>query len=162
MAESFENIVEEEDTMRGKFLSFLLGNDVFALPIRYVTEIVGIQPITGVPEVPAYVKGIINLRGRIIPVIDMRLKFGAKPIPYDGRTCIIVADVSGVLAGLIVDHVSEVVSIPDEDIVPPPDISADAKNRYISGIGKVGGEIRLVLDCGKLLNQAESVNMPSR
>lgn len=109
-------IVKEEDTQSGKYLTFPLGNEVFGIEIKYITEIIGIQTITIVPEVPKYVKGIINLRGKIIPVVDVRLKFNKEEAEYNDRTCIIVIDIKDITIGLIVDCVSEVVDITDENI----------------------------------------------
>jgi purine-binding chemotaxis protein CheW len=145
----------EEDTQRGKYLTFPLGNEVFGIEIRFVTEIIGIQSITYVPEVPAYVKGIINLRGKIIPVIDIRLKFKKDVIPYDDRTCIIVIDIKDTSIGLIVDCVSEVIDIKDDNIVPPPGYKTGFQNKFIQGIGKVGDEIKLLLDCEKILSDGD-------
>ena len=147
-----DSINMEEDTQKGKFLTFLLGKEVYAIEIRFVTEIIGIQPITEVPELPEYVKGIINLRGRIIPVIDARLKFKKKSVDYNDRTCIIVIEVKEISIGLIVDNVSEVSNIADEDIVPPPDMNKGAENKYIKAIGKVGNEVKLILECEELMN----------
>lgn len=151
---------EEEDTQHGKFLTFQLGKEVFGIEIRYVTEIIGMQPITFVPEVPEYVKGIINLRGKIIPVIDMRLKFKKEAAPYDDRTCIIVIDIKDISIGLIVDCVSEVLPIPDENIVPPPSYKTGFQNRYIKGIGKVENDVKLLLDCEKIIsdNDMETIS----
>ncbi len=146
---------QEEDTQKGKFLTFALGKEVYGIEIRYVTEIIGIQPITEVPEVPDYVKGIINLRGKIIPVIDVRLKFRKKTIEYNDRTCIIVIDIKNISVGLIVDNVAEVLAIPEEGIVPPPDAKTGFHNRYIKGIGKVGNDVKLLLECEKLLSNNE-------
>ncbi|MDD4699951.1 MAG: chemotaxis protein CheW [Oscillospiraceae bacterium] len=143
----------QEDTQKGRFLSLSLSEEVFALEIKYVTEIVGVQPITPIPEVPDYVKGIINLRGKIIPVIDMRLKFKKPSTEYTDRTCIIVVDIEQVSVGLIVDNVVEVVSIPDKDIVPPPDYRTGIQNRYIKGIGMVETKVILLLDCKKILSK---------
>jgi purine-binding chemotaxis protein CheW len=142
----------EEDTQRGKFLAFTLASESYGIEIKYVTEIIGIQPITEVPELPGYIRGIINLRGKIIPVMDVRLRFGKRLIDYNDRTCVIVIEISEVSIGLIVDSVSEVLSIPDADIVPPPDMSRGG-NHFIKGIGKVGHEVKLVLDCNKLLHE---------
>lgn len=150
-----EFLEQEEDTQKGKFLTFLLGNEFYGIEIRYVTEIIGIQAITGVPELPEYVKGIINLRGKIIPVIDVRLRFKKPFREYNDRTCVIVVDIKDASVGLIVDSVSEVLSIPDGDIVSPPEVSKGFSNRYIKGIGKVGSEVKLVLDCDKLLSDNE-------
>lgn len=127
-----ETLAVEEDTQKGKFLTFLLGKEVYAIEIKFVIEIIGIQPITELPESPAYVKGIINLRGKIIPVMDVRLRFKKKPVEYNDRTCIIVVEVQDISVGLIVDNVSEVLSITDEDIVPPPDMNKRTENKYKS------------------------------
>ena len=144
-------ILEEmEDTQRGRFLTFALGAEEYGIEIRYVTEIIGIQEINNLPEVPDYIKGIVNLRGKIIPVIDVRLRFKKDPIDYTDRTCIIVIDTDDLSVGLIVDSVSEVVSIGDEDISPPPDTRTGIQNRYIQGIGRVDDRIKLLLNCEKL------------
>jgi purine-binding chemotaxis protein CheW len=145
-------LVEEEDTQKGKYLTFKLGNESFGIEIRYVTEIIGIQPITEIPELPDYIRGIINLRGKIIPVMDVRLRFKKEFMPYNDRTCVIVINIEDLSIGLIIDSVSEVISILDEDIVIPPDINKYG-NRYIKGIGKVEEEVKLILDCNKLLNE---------
>lgn len=160
MAESAEAMYseEEEDTLKGRFLTFALGNESYGIEIRYVTEIIGIQPITEVPELPDYVKGIINLRGKIIPVMDVRLRFKKKFRDYNDRTCVVVIDIQNISIGLIVDSVSEVITIPETEIVPPPDVSREG-NKYISGIGKVGNEVKLLLDCDKLLNEHEIQNL---
>lgn len=147
----------DEDTQKGKFLTFSLENEFFGLEIAFVTEIIGIQPITEIPELPDFVKGIINLRGKIIPVIDVRLRFKKPARKYNDRTCVIVIDIKEISVGLIVDSVSEVLTIPEESIVLPPDIKA-AQNKYIKGIGKVDGNIKLLLDCERLLNEDEIVN----
>jgi purine-binding chemotaxis protein CheW len=145
----------EEDTQKGKFLTFAIGNEFYGLEICFVTEIIGIQPITEVPELPDYIKGIINLRGKIIPVMDVRLRFKKPFREYNDRTCVVVVDIRDVSVGLIVDSVCEVISIPDADIVLPPDVR-NAQNKYIKGIGKVSGEIKLLLDCDRLLNEHEA------
>lgn len=145
----------EEDTQKGKFLTFPLGKEDYGIEIKYVTEIVGIQKITEVPELPNYVKGIINLRGKIIPVVDVRLRFKKESIAYNDRTCIVVIEVKGVSVGLIVDTVSEVVSIGEDNIVLPPQINETYGNKYINGIGKYGNSVKLLLDCVKLLSDDE-------
>lgn len=156
MSEVLEEVFEEEDTQRGKFLTFVIGREEYGIEIRFVTEIIGgIQMITEVPEVPDYVKGIINLRGKIIPVIDVNLRFKKEARPYNDRTCIIVIDIEDLSVGLIVDNVAEVLSIADENIVPPPDARAGFHHRYIKGIGKVGSDVKLLLDCNKLLGDEE-------
>lgn len=145
----------EKDTQRGRYLTFSLGKESFGIEIKYVTEIIGIQEITEVPELPDYIKGIINLRGKIIPVMDVRLRFKKKPKEYSDRTCVIVIDVRDVAVGLIVDTVSEVLAIPEENIAQPPQMKNIFNNRYIKQIGKVGEETLLLLDCERLLTQGE-------
>jgi purine-binding chemotaxis protein CheW len=156
MSEGMENTVElEEDTQKGRFLTFSLGKESYGLEINYVTEIIGIQPITEIPELPDYIKGIINLRGKIIPVMDVRLRFKKAPKEYNDRTCVIVIDIKDISIGLIVDSVSEVITIPNEDIVEPPQMNKGLQNRYIKSIGKVGSEVKLLLDCEMLLTDGE-------
>jgi len=146
---------ENEDTMRGRFITFAVDSEMYGIEIRYVTEIVGIQPINSLPEAPDYIKGVINLRGKIIPVVDMRLKFRKEPAEYNDRTCIIVIDTEELSAGLIVDEVSEVLAIDDKDISPPPRMTG-ATSRYLSGIGKVEKEVKLLLDCEALFDDSEA------
>ncbi len=156
MAEIIENYAEmEEDTLKDRYLTFLIEKESYGIEVRYITEIIGIQPITKIPELPEYVKGIINLRGKIIPVMDVRLRFKKEPREYNDRTCIVVVDISDVSIGLIVDSVSEVLTIPEQDIVDPPSMNRGFNNRYIKKIGKVGNEVKLLLDCGKLLTEDE-------
>ena len=155
MTREIEEIMETaEDTQKGKFLTFAV-EEHYGIEIKYVTEIIGIQEITNVPELPGYVKGIINLRGKIIPVMDVRIRFKKPPITYNDRTCIIVIDIKDISIGLIVDNVAEVLSINDENIVPPPLTKTGFHSRYVKGIGKVGNEVKLLLDCDKLLNEEE-------
>ncbi|NLM46176.1 MAG: purine-binding chemotaxis protein CheW [Firmicutes bacterium] len=145
---------EEEDTLRGKYLTFFIDNDSYGIELRYVTEIIGIQPVTEVPELPDYIRGIINLRGRIIPIMDVRLRFRKPFREYDDRTCVIIVEMSGITMGLVVDSVAEVLSIPDEDIVEPPEIQKN-HNRYVQGIARVGDDVKLILDCNKILTDDE-------
>jgi purine-binding chemotaxis protein CheW len=156
MNELMSNSVDEleEDTQKGKFLTFCLGSEYYGIDIIYVTEIVGIQPITQVPELPNFIKGIINLRGKIIPVMDARLKFRKQPTEYNDRTCIIVIDILNLSIGIIVDAVSEVINISDENIVPPPNISSSGR-KYIKAVGKSDNHVTLILDCEKLLSDEE-------
>ncbi|NLP18898.1 MAG: purine-binding chemotaxis protein CheW [Firmicutes bacterium] len=144
----------DEDTLKGKYLIFTMDQELYGMEIRYITEIIGIQPITEVPEMPAYVKGVTNLRGKIIPVMDARLRFKKPEREYDDRTCIIVLDTNDISVGLIVDSVVEVLTIEEEDIAPPPEIRKGG-HRYIKGIGKAGDTVKLLLDCAKLLTDDE-------
>ena len=146
-----ENIKKLEDTQHGRFLTFSLGEEVYGIEIKLVREIIGIQKISRLPEVPNYIKGVINLRGIIIPVIDVRLRFNKHSIDYADRTCIIVIESEDTSAGLIVDQVCEVVRIDDEQIVPPPEIYSGEKNKFIKAIGRIGDQIKLIINCRKLL-----------
>ncbi|MDF2544455.1 MAG: chemotaxis signal transduction protein [Herbinix sp.] len=162
MADLLKNelLEDEEDTQKDKYLTFLLGNESYGIEIKYVTEIIGIQPFTVVPELPDYIRGIINLRGKIIPVMDVRLRFKKSFKDYNDRTCIVVIDVKDMNMGLIVDSVADVHSIPDTEIVAPPEIYRSG-NRYIKGVGKVNNEVELLLDCEKLLNDDDAEQLSS-
>lgn len=149
---------KEEDTQRGRFLTFNLDKEAYGIEIAYVTEIIGIQPVTEVPELPEYIRGIVNLRGKIIPVMDVRLRFRKNFREYNDRTCVIVIDINDLSIGLIVDSVSEVITIPDTEIVAPPEVSKGG-NKYVKGIGKVQGDVKLLLDCNKLLNDEDTENI---
>lgn len=159
MGEEINNLILEEDTQKGKFLTFSIGKEEYGIEVCYVTEIIGIQTITEVPELPDYIKGIINLRGKIIPVMDVRLRFNKESKDYNDRTCIIVIDIKEISIGLIVDAVSEVLSIPDSNIVSPPQVNRGIHNRYIKAIGKIDNKVKLILDCNKLLNDDEIENL---
>ncbi|MHC0038896.1 chemotaxis protein CheW [Pseudoneobacillus sp. C159] len=156
MSETLTQEVEtwEEDTQKGKFLTFFVENECYGIEIKHVTEIIGIQKITEIPEMPDFLRGIINLRGKIIPVMDVRLRFKKMVQEYNDRTCIIVIDIHECSIGLIVDRVSEVLSISDSQIVAPPEINHNG-NKYVMGIGKVGNDVKLLLDCEKLLKDGE-------
>lgn len=140
---------QNEDTLKNMYLTFRLGNEDYGVEIRYVTEIVGMQKITEVPDMPGFVKGVVNLRGQLIPVIDMRLRFHMMSRPYDERTCIVVVNIAGSQVGLVVDTVNEVRSIDDSQISPPPK-SAGVSNRYLQGMGKAGNDVIILLE-GKFL-----------
>jgi len=154
MAGILEQEILENDTLGNRFLTFQLDKEVYGIEIRYVTEIIGTQAITEVPEMPGYIRGIINLRGKIIPVMDVRLRFKKKFKEYNDRTCVIVVNVDDLSLGLIVDSVSEVVAIPGTEIAEPPEMGKDG-DKYIMGIGKNGNEVKLLLDCDKLLKYKE-------
>jgi len=151
-----ENEMEtEEDTQKNKYLIFTIDKEEYGIEIKYILEIISIQKITRVPELVDYIKGIINLRGKIIPVMDVRLRFKKMPMEYDDRTCIIVVDVDGLTVGLIVDRVSEVINIPEDQVVMPSITTKNARNKYINGIGKIGEDVRLLIECSKLLNNED-------
>ena len=146
---------EDEDTLSNRYLTFDLGGENYGIEIRYVTEITGVQKITEVPDMPDFVKGVINLRGQVIPVMDMRLRFQMEPRDYDERTCVVVVKLEDMCVGLIVDIVQEVCEIPEENVSPAPQLSKSEKSRYILGMGKVGDEVKILLDGKKLLFEDE-------
>lgn len=150
---------EKEDVRQGKYMTFKVGNDVFGIELKYVNEIIQMQPIAPIPEVEHFIRGLINLRGKIIPVIDVADRFGKEPFEYNDRTCIIVIEVQAVEVGLIIENIAEVVSIEEKDILPPPNIQHNTNNaketaqsKFIRGIGKMDGEVKLLLDPVKLLS----------
>ena len=156
MSDLFEIPQMEEDNedlvLDNKFLTFMLGEEEFGIDIRFVTEIIGIQSITFVPDLPHYIKGIINLRGQIIPVVDVRLRFQKEEIAYNDRTCIIVIQIRDLSIGYIVDSVAECDQIPESGILVPPRTQKSYHQKYISGIGRVQDKIILILDCDKLID----------
>ena len=163
------NASDEPDSQQGKYMTFKSGNEYFGLKIQYVNEIIQFQTITAIPETEDYIKGLINLRGKVIPVIDVRLRFKQEPFEYNDRTCIIVINVKSTVVGLIVEQIADVVEIKEENILPPPAIGRVDKqhHKYVYGIGKVGDAVKLLLDPDKLLNdedlslaeQAENMNI---
>ncbi len=143
----------EEDTQKDRYLTFTMGKEVYAIEIVNVTEIIGMQAITEVPEIPRFIKGIINLRGKIIPIMDARLRFHKEPKEYTERTCIIIIDIAEHSIGLVVDQVSEVILIPETEIVPAPAELTGGHSKYIKAIGKVDKDVKLIIDCEKLLHE---------
>ncbi len=156
-------LLEEEETEQSKYLTFVLGTEFYGLDIQYVREIIGVQRITVLPDVPPWIKGVINLRGKVIPIMDVRARFHIEERAYDDRTCIIVINVNDWWVGLVVDTVSEVVDISNEQIEPPPHAVGGTSEHFIEGLGKVGDNVRLLLDAGRLLghSELESVNAPT-
>lgn len=146
---------EEDTTINDMYLTFCIAKEVFGIGIANVTEIVGMQKITEVPDMPEFVKGVVNLRGQIIPVIDVRIRFGIETRDYDERTCIIVLSINSTQIGLVVDTVEEVLTIDQEHISDPPKIATAKSSRYIKGMGKVGEKVKILLDGEKLLLEEE-------
>lgn len=142
----------EDAGMANEYMTFAVGNEDYGLKIEFVSEIINVQTITVVPEVPAYIKGIINLRGKILPVMDVRLRFNKEPIEYNDRTCIIVININNTMVGLIVDTVREVMEILPENIVESADGAAEMQNRYIKAIGKTETGVKLLLDLDRLVS----------
>ena len=157
-----EALVEREagtTAQEGKYLTFQLGEEVYGLRILKVQEIMGLMAVTHVPRTPSFVRGVVNLRGKVIPVIDLRLKFGMAHRDDTERTCIIVVQVvrdsQQVTMGLIVDEVSEVLNIMAEDIEPPPSFGASVDTAFILGMGKVGNKVIMLLDVDRVLSGTE-------
>lgn len=148
-----EELEEKEDIRQGKYMTFQIGKDVYGIELQYVNEILQMQPITPIPEVEHFIKGLINLRGKIVPVIDVADRFGKDAFSYTDRTCVIVIEVKGIEVGLIIENIAEVVSIKEEDILPPPSMNhSGMQSKFVRGIGKVDGKVKLLLDPVKLLS----------
>ncbi len=152
-----EQLEQMEATQQDRFLTFSIADETYGIDIYYVIEIIGMQPITAMPDFPAYIRGVINLRGKIIPVMDIRLRFGKPDRAYDERTCIIVIDIKGTQVGLIVDQVEEVLDIDQANIEPPPEFSGHSHN-CLKAIGKVAGAVKLLLDYENLLGEEELID----
>lgn len=140
------------------YMLFMINNQKYALSSKYITEIIEILPITKVPFLPDYMKGIINLRSTIIPVMDARMRFGMNPIEYNERTCIIIIENDINKIGLIVDAVNEVLTIPSEKIMEATSEKEDIKNSFVNGISQINKEIQLILDCDSLVNIVGDIN----
>jgi purine-binding chemotaxis protein CheW len=154
---------QKVDHRAGKYLTFHLGNEEFAVQVLRVREIMGIQEITAVPQTPDYVKGVINLRGKVIPVVDLRLKFGLPEIAYTQRTCIIVAQIENrgtkLLIGIIVDCVSEVLTLQTTDIEDTPDFGSGVETPYLLGMAKIKGKVKILLDINMVLTAQEVMSL---
>jgi purine-binding chemotaxis protein CheW len=152
-----EDIIYDEDegnTQENKYLLCKLDNEEYGINITRVQSIEELQKIIDVPDMPSFVKGVINLRGQIIPVIDLRIMFNMEERDYDDRTCIVITKINETHIGLIVDTVSEVHDIPPQDIDPPPAFNKEgAREKYIAGLGKIGEQVKIILDVTKLLGE---------
>ncbi len=149
-----ETVLEEKDISgyEGKFLTFVLGNEEYGIEILRVREIIGIMEITPVPQTPDYVKGVINLRGKVIPVIDQRIKFSMPEVEHTKETCVIVVEVKEALIGIVVDNVSEVLDIGREEIEASPHFGKEIDTEFIMGLGKTKGKLIILLDIEKVLS----------
>ena len=134
------------------YMVFVINNQKYALSSKYITEIIEILPITKIPFLPEYMKGIINLRSTIIPVMDARMRFGMEPIEYSERTCIIIIENEANKIGLIVDAVNEVLTIPPKQIMESTKEKNDLKESFVNGISQINNDIQLILDCDSLVN----------
>lgn len=162
MAESVvlsEKGTHENLARESKYLTFSLAEEEYGIGILKIKEIIGMMPITTVPQTPEFVKGVINLRGKVIPVIDLRLRFGMDAIDYTERTCIIVVEIMGqnstVQIGIVVDTVSEVLNVKNEEIEDTPAFGTKLDTEYILGMAKVEGGVKILLDIDRVLNTGE-------
>jgi purine-binding chemotaxis protein CheW len=159
--EDFDGL-EEFNTLQYKYLVFRLGSEEYALAARHVSEIVGMQYITIVPNLDRHIRGVINLRGKVIPVIDSRLRFGLEECEYDERTCIVLAQEEEYgTTGLIVDAVVEVADIHEEQISPPPKTIKGSRSRYIQGMAKHAEQVRMILNLHSILDDESIVLLHS-
>lgn len=144
-----------EDRRAGKYLAFHLGSEEFGIPVLAVREIMGLQDITAVPQTPPHVRGVLNLRGKVIPVVDLRLKFGLPGAEYGQRTSIIVVKVGEVMMGVVVDGVSEVLNMSAGEIEDTPDFGMGVSTPYLLGMAKTKGKVRMLLDINQVLTNQE-------
>jgi purine-binding chemotaxis protein CheW len=145
----------------GKFLTFFLSDEEYGLEILKVREIIGMMPITRVPRTPEYMRGVINLRGKVIPVVDLRVRFALEATEQSQRTCIIVVQAGGVEFGVVVDRVSEVANVASDDIEDAPSFGAEVGTEYLLGIAKSGGKVKLLLDIDRVLSRDEIRDLQS-
>jgi purine-binding chemotaxis protein CheW len=159
LTEKESSAAAPSDARAGKYLTFQLANEEFGIRVLKVREIMGLQEITAVPQTPVHIKGVINLRGKVVPVIDLRLKFALEAAAYTQRTCIIVTQVQGesglVLMGIVVDAVSEVLNLSGPEIEDTPDFGEDITGQYLLGMAKVKGKVKILLDIDKVLSTQE-------
>ena len=157
--EVVDRAVKAMKDREGKYLTFTLASEDYGIGILKIKEIIGMMPITSVPRTPDYVKGVINLRGKVIPVIDLRLRFSMDGIEYSERTCIIVVEIMGksgtVMIGIVVDSVSEVLNIKSEDIEDTPTFGTAVDTEYILGMAKMEGGVKILLDIDRVLTEEE-------
>lgn len=153
------------DPRVGKYLAFQLASEEFGIGVLKVREIMGLQPITAVPQTPAHIKGVINLRGKVVPVIDLRLKFGLPAAEYTTRSCLIVTEMQGetgpVMIGIVVDGVSEVLNLTASEIEDTPDFGEEVSGQYLLGMAKVKGKVKILLDIDRVLSTQELHKLPT-
>ncbi|MDY6793450.1 MAG: chemotaxis protein CheW [Thermodesulfobacteriota bacterium] len=161
LAETMDQAVKAMADKEGKYLTFTLANEEYGIGILKIREIIGMMPITSVPRTPEFVKGVINLRGKVIPVMDLRLRFGMEDMEYNDRTCIIVVEIERqaetVQIGAVVDSVSEVLNIKGENIEETPTFGTKLDTEYILGMAKIEGGVKILLDIDKVLNDDEII-----
>ncbi|MCA1784346.1 MAG: chemotaxis protein CheW [Desulfobacteraceae bacterium] len=159
MEKTMDQAIKSITIKTGKYLTFSLENEEYGIGILKVKEIIGMMNITSVPRTPDFVKGVINLRGKVIPVIDLRVKFDMAPIEYSERTCIIVVEIEfdarTISIGIVVDSVSEVLNIKEEEIEDAPAFGTRLDTSYILGMTKTGGGVKILLDIDHVLSTKE-------
>ena len=159
LADTMDQAVKAMVDREGKYLTFSMADEEYGIGILKIKEIIGMMPITSVPQTPEFVKGVINLRGKVIPVVDLRLRFGMEAIEYTERTCIIVVEIDGssgtVMIGIVVDSVSEVLNIKGEDIADTPTFGTKLDTDFILGMAKIEGGVKILLDIDQVLSSAE-------
>jgi len=162
LTKTVDQAIKAMTDKEGKYLTFALAGEEYGIGILKVKEIIGMMPVTAVPRTPGYVKGVINLRGKVIPVVDLRMKFGMEEKSYTDRTSIVVVEFNGetgrILIGIVVDSVSEVLNIRGGDIEETPTIGAKLDTDYILGMAKIGAGIKILLDINKVLRTGEFDN----
>lgn len=155
-AETIDQAVQRLADRESKYLTFTLENEEYGIGILKIREIIGMMTITSVPQTPKFIKGVINLRGKVIPVVDLRVRFGMQEIDYTERTCIIVVEIEGdsgqIVIGIVVDSVSEVLNIKAEEIEDTPTFGTRLDTDYILGMAKMEGEVKILLDIDRVLN----------
>jgi len=159
LVETLDQAIKKTTIKTGKYLTFTLNEEEYGIGILKVKEIIGMMPITSVPRTKEFVKGVVNLRGKVIPVMDLRIKFDMVAIPYTERTCIIVVEIDTesqtVLMGIVVDAVSEVVNISEEQIEDTPAFGSKMNTEYILGMAKTGGGVKILLNIDQVLSIEE-------
>ncbi len=159
VVKTMDQAIKATTIKTGKYLTFSLKDEEYGIGILKVKEIIGMMPVTSVPRTPDFVKGVINLRGKVIPVVDLRLKFSMESIDYTDRTCIIVVEIDSndttVLIGIVVDAVSEVLNIKEDDIEETPTFGTSLNTDYILGMAKMEGGVKILLDIDRVLSQQE-------
>jgi len=159
LTETMDQAVKAMANKEGKYLTFSLANEEYGIGILKIKEIIGMMPVTTVPRTPEFVKGVINLRGKVIPVMDLRLRFKMEPMDYTDRTCIIVVEIESqagtVQIGAVVDSVSEVLNVGGNDIEETPSFGTKLDTEYILGMAKMEGGVKILLDIDKVLTNDE-------
>ena len=163
LTEKIDQEVKSTNNRQGKYLTFSLAEEEYGIGILKIKEIIGMMPITTVPQTPDFIKGVINLRGKVIPVTDLRIRFGIDPGDYTERTCIIVVEIEREIAtlqiGIVVDSVSEVLNITDKDVEDTPTFGIKLKTDYILGMAKIDGGVKILLDIDRVLNAEEMAEL---